>query len=38
MALLCRGVLSQIADTTVNVWSVILPQLLALALRIGVAV
>jgi hypothetical protein len=35
---LCSGALSQTADTTVKVWSVILPQLLSLAVRLGVAV
>jgi hypothetical protein len=36
--LFCSGVLSQTADTTVKVWSVMLPQLLSLAVRLGVAV
>jgi hypothetical protein len=31
-------VLSETADTTLRVWSVILPQLLSLAVRLGVAV
>jgi hypothetical protein len=34
----CSGVLPQSADTTVKVWSVMLPQLLSLAVRLGVAV
>jgi hypothetical protein len=36
--MLCAGVLSQTADTTVNVWSALLPQLLSLAGRLGVVV
>jgi hypothetical protein len=38
MSVLCSGVLSQTADTTVKVWSVLLPQLLSLGIRLGVVV
>jgi hypothetical protein len=35
---LCSGVLSETTDSTVKVWSVILPRLLSLAVRLGVVV
>jgi hypothetical protein len=34
---LCSGVLSQTADTTVKMWSMLLSQLLSLAARLAVA-